>query len=327
MTRREPNVTILRLGDSSSLADGRDLRDGLHGIPRRIPSHYGYDRRGSELFDAITRLPEYFLAHVETELLKQYSHDIMSITGTRTLIELGSGSARKTRHLLDSLKSSDRPTFYPVDISEEMLRVSAHRLFADFNFSIHAIAAPWDQGLRWLRENVTDAYTTTFLGSGIGNMDPVERGEFLNMVTRSLKTGDKFLLTADLHKTVAEFERAYVDPPGQSLWGNFRINRLAHINRLFDANFDLTRYYDASIYNADTNTVEAGLYSTSQQNIAIPKLGISFTLKKNERIIVDYAVKFDRDEIKNEVESYGFSLLKEWVHGPRQYGVFAFVKC
>jgi L-histidine N-alpha-methyltransferase len=152
---REPNVTILRLGNSSSLADGRDLSDGLHGKPRRIPSHYAYDRRGSELFDAITRLPEYFLAYVETELLKQYSDDIISVTGTRTLVELGSGSARKTRHLLSSLKSSDRPTFYPVDISEEMLRVSAHRLFADFNLSIHAIAAPWDQGLRWLRRETS----------------------------------------------------------------------------------------------------------------------------------------------------------------------------
>jgi uncharacterized SAM-dependent methyltransferase len=140
------------------------------------------------------------------------------------------------------------------------------------------------------------------------------------------EAGDKLLLTADLHKTAAEFRRAYVDPPGQSLWANFRINRLGHINRLFGANFDLTRYYDTSIYNTDTDTIEAGLYSTSQQDIEIPRLGVSFTLQKNERIIVDYAVKFDRDQIKDEVESYGFSLLREWVHGPRQYGVFAFMK-
>lgn len=326
MTRREPNVTILRLSDSSSLTDGRDLRDGLHGTPRRIPSHYGYDRRGSELFDAITRLPEYFLAHVETELLKEYSDEIISVTGARTLIELGSGSARKTRYLLNSLKSSDEPTFYPVDISEEMLRASAHRLYADFNLSVHALATSWDHGLRWLRENVSETFTVAFLGSGIGNMDPVERSKFMEMVAHGLKTRDKILLTADLHKTAAEFERAYVDPPGQSLWANFRINRLGHINRLFAANFDLTRYYDTSIYNADTTTIESALYSASQQDIEIPRLGVYFTLKKNERIIVDYSVKFDRDQLKNEVESHGFALLKEWVHGPRQYGVFAFVK-
>lgn len=310
------------------MANGRDLREGLHGTPRRIPSHYGYDRRGSELFDAITRLSEYFLSWVENDLLEQYSDDIISVLGTRTLIELGSGSARKTWHLLKSLECVDGHLYYPVDISEEMLRSSAHRMCVDLpRLGVNAIAAPWDRGLCWLRENVTEILTVAFLGSGIGNMDPVERGGFLEMLAKSLKTGDKLLVTADLQKTVSEFERAYIDPPGSCLWANFRINRLEHLNRLFGANFDVSRYYDTSTYNTDTNTIESALYSASTQGVEISSLGVSFTLDKGERIIVDYSVKFDREELVHEVESYGFCPLKEWVHGPRQYGIFAFVRC
>ncbi|MGH8601607.1 MAG: L-histidine N(alpha)-methyltransferase [Gammaproteobacteria bacterium] len=328
MTYLEPKVTILRLGDSASMANGRDLRDGLHGTPRRIPSHYGYDRRGSELFDAITRLSEYFLSWVESDLLEQYSGDIISVTGTRTLIELGSGSARKTWHLLKSLECVDKLVYYPVDISEEMLRASAYRICAELpHLSVNAIAAPWDRGLRWLRENVTETLTAAFLGSGIGNMDEAERAGILGMLANNLRTGDKLLVTADLQKTASEFERAYIDPPGSNLWADFRINRLEHLNRLFGANFDVSRYYDTSIYNTDTNTIESALYSASIQDIEISSLGVSFTLDKGERIIVDYSVKFDREEFRHEVESYGFRPLKEWVHGPRQYGIFAFVRC
>jgi L-histidine Nalpha-methyltransferase len=219
-----------------------------------------------------------------------------------------------------------RPVFYPIDISEETLRSSCRSLAADLGLTVNGVAAPWTQGLAWLRQNVPEPLTVAFLGSGIGNMDPLERSTFLSMVAGNLWPGDRLLLTADLQKTAAEFERAYVDPPGSTVWARFRINRLNHLNRLFGANFDLTRFYDNSIYNVETNTIESSLYSTSRQHIAIPSLRVDIDLEKGERIVVDYSVKFDRDELRAEVEAQGFDLVGEWIHGPRQYGVLAFVK-
>jgi L-histidine Nalpha-methyltransferase len=327
VTTAEPVADIVRLGDSRTLADGHDLADGLRATPRRIPSHYGYDQRGSELFDAVTRLPEYFLTWVETELFEWHADDIIAATDTDSLVELGSGTARKTRILLAALmRRRELPVFRPVDISAETLRSSCQSITTELGLTVNGVAAPWHQGLAWLRENVRERFTLAFLGSGIGNMDALERSMFLSMVAENLRAGDRLLLTADLQKTAAEFERAYVDPPGSTVWARFRINRLNHLNELFGANFDLTRFYDNSVYNEATNTIESGLYSVSRQHIAIPSLGVDLDIEKGERIVVDYSVKFDRDELRTEVETQGFDLVGEWIHGPRQYGVFVFEK-
>ncbi|MFC6880356.1 MULTISPECIES: L-histidine N(alpha)-methyltransferase [Actinomadura] len=320
----DSRLDVLELDKPDELwLDGEDLRRSLQGRPRRIPSYYGYDERGSELFDAITRLPEYFLTWVEERLLRDHGHEIVRLAGCPTLVELGSGSARKTRHLLEAMTQRGPATFVPIDVSREMLEGTSRRLLGLMpTLSVAGLIARWESGLKWVRENRTEPCMLAFIGSGLGNMLPTERDALLHDISHSCKPGDYFLTTADFEKPAEILETAYNDPPGSELWGEFRVNRLRRLNELFTGDFNPTRFYDHSRYDHAASMIESSLYASEPQTVHLRRLDLELHFDRGEPIVVDYSVKFRRPEFAAELARHGFHPVGEWINGIKQYGVF-----
>lgn len=324
MTTQERRLNVYELEDPDALwTDGSDLGDSLQRTPRRIPSYYGYDKIGSELFDAITRLPEYYLTATEYELLRTHADDIADRAGCEWVVELGSGSARKTSLLLAAMAARRQTTFLPVDVSREMLEKSSRDLLENISgLAVTGLVGKWETGLDWVSTHRDKPCLVVFLGSGLGNMLPDERRELLARLSAFCKPGDFFLTTADFEKPIEELERAYNDPPGSDLWGRFRLNRLARLNTLFDGNFALERYYERCHYDPRTSTIEARIYASEPQRVRLAKLGLEISLMRGESIVVDYSFKFSRPELLDELVIHGFAPAGEWINGLRQYGIF-----
>ncbi|WP_158893574.1 L-histidine N(alpha)-methyltransferase [Amycolatopsis anabasis] len=320
----EERLKVLELEKPEALwLDGSDLRTSLRASPRRIPSYYGYDQRGSEIFDAITRLPEYYLTATELRLLRTHAREIAELAGCDWLVELGSGSARKTRALLEAMAERKPTTFLPVDVSKEMLERTAERLLeAVADLSVIGLIAKWESGLDWVRENRAGPCVFAFIGSGLGNMLADERDLLLERISDACRPGDYFLTTADFEKRPAMLETAYNDPPGSDLWGQFRLNRLHRINELFGGDFALERYYEYCHYNTVTSTIEARIYASEAQRVRLAGLGMELNLVRGESIVVDYSFKFRRPELVEELGRYRFRVVGEWIDGLKQYGVF-----
>ncbi|MGH3799880.1 MAG: L-histidine N(alpha)-methyltransferase [Pseudonocardiaceae bacterium] len=320
----DSRLKILELDEPEALwLDGSDLRVSLLLSPRRIPSYYGYDQRGSELFDAITRLPEYYLTAAEQRLLQEHAREIADLAACDWLVELGSGSARKTSFLLAAMAERNSTTFLPVDVSREMLERTSEKLIDSIpGLSVIGLVARWESGLDWVRENRDGSCLVAFIGSGLGNMLADERHALLNRISDACRSGDYFLMTADFEKRASMLEVAYNDPPGSDLWGRFRLNRLARINELFEGDFAMERYYEYCHYNTVTSTIEARIYASEPQWVRLAGLGIELGLVRGESIVVDYSVKFRRPELVEELGRHGFRSAGEWVDGLKQYGVF-----
>lgn len=324
----DSRLKVLELDEPEALwLDGSDLQISLLLSPRRIQSYYGYDQRGSELFDAITRLPEYYLSATEQHLLQEHAREIADLAACDWLVELGSGSARKTSYLLAAMAKRNSTTFLPIDVSHEMLERTSEKLIENIpGLSVIGLVARWESGLDWIQENRDGRCLFAFIGSGLGNMLADERHALLNRISDTCRAGDYFLTTADFEKLPSMLEVAYNDPPGSNLWGQFRLNRLVRINELFEGNFAIERYYEYCHYNTVTSTMEARIYASEPQWVRLAGLGIELSLVRGESIVVDYAVKFRRPEFVDELGRHGFRPAGEWVDGLKQYGVFLLCK-
>lgn len=322
--QQKPDFHVLEDSDALWL-DGTDLVHSLRQTPRRIPSYYGYDKIGSELFDAITGLPEYYLTSTEYRLLQEHAGDVADQAASCDwVVELGSGNAKKTRLLLGEISKRRQTTFLPIDVSREMLETSSRGLLKDIpGLAVTGLVGRWETGLDWVSENRGERpCLLVFLGSGLGNMLPYERRELLGRLAAFCRPGDFFLVTADLEKPSEELERAYNDPPGSDLWGRFRLNRLELLNSLFDGDFDLKRFYERCHYDPRKSTIEARVYASEPQLVNLSRLGLELRMTRGESFVVDYSFKFWRPEFVDELTGHGFVLADEWINGPRQYGVF-----
>jgi L-histidine Nalpha-methyltransferase len=297
-----------------------DVRRGLaHARRKSLPPKYFYDELGSLLFEAICLLPEYYLTRAENEIFARYAAEIVeaaaSSSARLTLLELGSGSAAKTRRIIEALlKRQERLTYAPVDISRTALEASAHALVKAYPpLRVAAYAGEYEAALPRLCEAVEPGTRALvlFLGSNIGNFDRAGSRAFLSALRRALRAGDRLLLGADLRKERAVLEAAYDDPLGVT--AAFNLNLLARINRELDADFDLRSFRHLALYDEAEGRVEMHLESGRPQVVGIAALGLSVSFQEGERIHTENSYKYDREELSRLAAQTGFTLAETWL--------------
>jgi len=292
----------------------RDVRAGLSSSPKQLFPKYLYDQLGSRLFEAICEVPEYYLTRAEHEILSTHGDDIVgAIPDCDTLIELGSGSAEKTRQIIEALiRRHGDLLFVPIDISASALKQSSEALLGSYpELRIRAYAADYFQALEALPSLGPRPVLVLFLGSNIGNFEPDEALNFLGAIRRVLRPNDALLLGADLKKDRVALEAAYNDPLGVTR--AFIVNELERINRELGANFDLWAFGLRSFYNESRGRVEVYLESLRSQAVEIRDLDLSLRFAAGERIHVENAYKFDLSDLNRLAAETGFSLARTWL--------------
>jgi dimethylhistidine N-methyltransferase len=320
----EPSPSRLAIHDlarRNGHADfSQDIRDGLSANPKHLFPKYLYDEVGSRLFEAICELDEYYLTRAEDEILRVHAEEIVRyVPNCETLIELGSGSAEKTRRLIDAFtQQREQLLFIPVDISATALSESSQALLGAYpNLRIEAYAADYYQALNALPELGHSPVLVLFLGSNIGNFEPNEARNFLRAIRRVLRPEDLLLLGADLKKERQTLEAAYNDALGVTR--AFIVNELGRINRELDANFDLWAFGLRSFYNDSLGRVEVYLESLRAQSVDIRALDLTIQLAAGERIHVENAYKFDSETLKSLGKETGFELDRTWLDDKQRF--------
>jgi dimethylhistidine N-methyltransferase len=311
-------LTIHRLahgGDANAFAS--DVRAGLTRPAKALPPKYFYDELGSRLFEAICFLPEYYLTRAEGDILRMHSEEIVSsVEGPVRLLELGSGSAEKTRYLIEALLANQSRLHYlPVDISDSSLELASQRLLRLYpGLRITAFAADYFTALQALAARVpadTDCRTVAlFLGSNIGNFGRDESRQFLHAVRKLLRPGDALLLGADLKKSRDVLIPAYDDSLGVT--AAFNLNLLSRINRELGGNFDVSKFQHSAIFNEELGRIEIHLVSREPQVVRIRAIDLEITFAEGETIRTENSYKFDRDVLAVLARDTGFSLANTW---------------
>lgn len=292
----------------------KDVKRGLSSDPKCLFPKYLYDELGSRLFEAICEVDEYYLTRAEDEILTTHAEEIVASTPEcDRLIELGSGSAEKTRKIIEALiRQRGELLFVPVDISASALAESSHSLLDSYpELRIDAYAADYFQALEALQLSDAKPVLVLFLGSNIGNFEPAEALHFMRAIRRVLRPGDALLLGADLKKDRAVLEAAYDDSLGVTR--SFIVNELERINRELDANFDLWAFGLRSVYNQALGRVEVNLESLRPQTVEVRSLELTLDFKAGERIHVENAYKFDLDDLRRLGNQSDFKLERTWL--------------
>jgi len=308
-----------------------DVRRGLTAGRKFLLPKYFYDALGSRLFDAICLVPEYYLTRAEADIFARHAAEIVEKArdGARrlTLFELGSGSAAKTRRIIDALLATQpRLHYVPVDISTAALEESASALLGDYEgLSVTAYAADYDTALPRLRDNFEEdaRALVLFLGSNVGNFDRAEARDFLRRVRASLRAGDRLLLGADLKKDAAALEAAYDDPLGVT--AAFNLNLLARINRELGADFSLRDFRHVALYNEAEGRVEMHLESTREQTVHIDALNLNIDFRAGERVHTENSYKYSLDELSALAADTGFAREHIWLDPAGRFSSNLFV--
>jgi L-histidine N-alpha-methyltransferase len=292
---------------------------GLTRTPKELPPKWHYDERGSELFTAITRLPEYYLTRRERSILVEQAAEIAQLTRAATLIELGAGTSEKTRLLLDALLAAGSlRRFVAVDVSEDALRESAERLTREYPaVEIVGVVGDIEQDLDRLPG--AGPRLVVFLGSSIGNFPPSNRADFLRDLGRGLAPGDWFLLGTDLVKDVARLEAAYNDAAGVT--AEFSTNVLHVLNRELGADFDPTRFRHVARWNADEEWIEIGLESLEEQLVHVAALDLDVPFGHGEEMRTEISAKFRREGVEAELRAAGFEPRRWWTDPDRDFAL------
>lgn len=297
-----------------------DVRKGLSAHPKRFLPKYFYDELGSQLFEAICLLPEYYLTRAENEILAQYSDEIVSsVDGQKTLLEMGSGSASKTRRIIEALLRRQADLlFIPVDISATALESSSRILLQSYpRLSIEAYAADYFAGLAELAKKPRPRTLALFLGSNISNFDLDEAFRFLRAMRGVLQRGDALLLGADLKKDPAILEAAYNDALGVT--SAFNLNVLARINRELAGTFDLRSFQHRAFYNEEAGRIEIYIESLVNQRVRIEKLDLEVEFAEGELIHTENSYKYDKAGIAQLAARTGFELSRTWLDSQKRF--------
>ena len=315
---------LIRTDARTSFA--RDVREGLSAEPKRLFPKYFYDEIGSLLFEAICLLPEYYLTRAENEILARYAEEIAgAVSGQKTLLEMGSGSASKTRLLIEALLKRQRELHYiPVDISASALETSSRVLLQSYaQLRITAYASDYYDGLAALSRQERGRTLALFLGSNIGNFDSDEARTFLRALRDVLREGDALLLGADLRKEPKVLEAAYDDALGVT--AAFNLNLLSRINRELDTDFDLRSFKHRVKYNEEVGRIEVYIESTRAQTIHIRKLGMEVRLAACERIHTESSHKYDLEGLSRLATETGFTRARTWLDQAERFSSNLFV--
>ncbi|MFD6949211.1 hypothetical protein A6A08_05510 [Nocardiopsis sp. TSRI0078] len=312
-------------GRGDAVPEDTVVRDCLQQTPPRLPPWLGYDAVGSELFEQITELPTYYLTRVERALLEHHSPEIAELLACGRIAELGSGSAKKTRLLLESCVRLRETTYLPIDVDQSMLRSSGAALCSELDrLEVTGLWGRYEAGLDWLSTHPGEPLAVVFLGSSFGNATREERDSLLGEIARSLDPGESFLVSADLDKSREVLETCYNDPAGHSAFAGFRLNYLTQLNRRYGAGFVLDDFVPEACYNADTSTVEGRLRAQADRTVPVPGLGLTLRIPRGQFLNVGYSVKFDGRQLAREVGAHGFHLRAQWRDPEAQYGLFLF---
>ena len=301
----------------------RSLRDdvcaGLQRSPKRLPPKWFYDDRGSELFEQITRLSEYYPTEAERSILRDNADDIARASGADTLVELGSGAADKTRVLLDGLsKTGQLRCFVPFDVSEGILRSSSAELLNNYpELTIHGVVGDFENHLRKIP--MEGKKITALLGGTVGNFYPEQRKKFLEDIVAGMKSGDTFLLGTDLVKAIDRVELAYNDPYG--ITAEFNKNVLVVLNERLDANFEVEAFEHVATFDTVNEWIDIRLRSLKDQDIRIEGLDLDVHFDENEELETEISSKFTKEKVASELAAVGLELVEWWTDDRDDYAV------
>lgn len=312
--------TVIHL-DPSSLSDQMavDVRAGLTATPKTLPPKYFYDERGSELFDQITRLPEYYPFRAERAILERHASAIAAVTGAQSLIELGSGTSEKTRLLLRALRSGGTLTsFVPFDVDPAVLKDASAAVAEEFpELDIEPVVGDFEKHLGTLPKR--PQRLVAFLGSTIGNLNPAQRASFLHGIRTTMSDGDCFLLGTDLVKSVDRLIAAYDD--AQGVTAAFNNNVLSVLNRDLGANFAIDQFEHVAAWNARYEWIEMRLRSVSDQIVRVDGLGLLVPFARGELMRTEISSKFRRERVAAELETAGLRLTQWWTDPAGDFAV------
>ncbi|WP_369264468.1 L-histidine N(alpha)-methyltransferase [Streptomyces sp. R35] len=293
--------------DATDAALRADVLHGLTSTPKTLPPKWFYDAYGSELFEKITELPEYYPTRAEREILIRRAPEIAATTGARTLVELGSGSSEKTRYLLDALPGLH--TYMPVDVSESALTQAGHALIEEHpGLDVHALIADFTGGLAL--PDTPGPRLVAFLGGTIGNLLPAERAAFLASVRALLSPGDALLLGTDLVKDESVLVAAYDDAAGVT--AEFNKNVLAVVNRELGADFDPDTFDHVALWDTEQEWIEMRLRSRTAQTVKIHALDLAVDFADGEELRTEVSAKFREEGVRDELAVAGLELTHWW---------------
>jgi L-histidine N-alpha-methyltransferase len=318
---REPRVRVdvLRdeVDDRASLYDAT-LR-GLRAEVKELPAVWLYDEQGSRLYEVITRLPEYYLPRREAEILRDRAALIAKRTQARVLVELGAGTAKNSRLLLDALAAEGTlERFVPLDVSEQTLRASAQAIAAAYpRVFVHAIVGDFERHLGALPRD--GRRLIAFLGSTIGNLYPEQRGRFLGTLASILASDEAFLVGVDLVKDVARLESAYNDSRGVT--ETFVRNALTAVNRELGARFDQRRFDYEARWDLEREWMDIGLRARQAHTVSIPRLELDLAFEEGEPLRVEISSKFRREQFEREAARAQLRVESWWIDSVSDFAV------
>ncbi len=298
-----------------------EISSSLNGDSKYIDPKFFYDKKGSELFEKICLLSEYYPTRTEISILEQLQSDLSDyVDDSFRLVELGSGSSTKTRLILDVFKKFQIPLeYFPIDISE-ILTESSEQLLSDYhNLHITGIIDTYEGGLEFLKNYDSKKNLILFLGSSFGNFTPDDGAAFLKKIHSTMKSGDLFLIGLDLVKDSSVLESAYNDSEGVT--AQFNLNVLSRINDELDADFDLKNFSHYAIYNEKKQRVEMYLKSLVNQSVIVSKSNLLLNLEKNELIHTEHSHKFTLSQISELLDSTGFQIKQTWLDDNKHFSL------
>ncbi len=298
-----------------------EISNTLSNSEKYIHPKFFYDQKGSQLFEQICELPEYYPTRTEIEILKKIRTKIVDyVDNSFKIVELGSGSSNKTNLILDVFDEFQGwIDYFPIDISDILTESSEILLRNYSNLHITGIVDTYEEGLDFIEQYDTKNNLILFLGSSFGNFIPSEGEKFLHKINSIMKTNDLFLIGLDLVKDKSVLESAYNDKQG--ITAQFNLNVLSRINDELDADFDLDNFEHYAVYNESKQRIEMYLRSLVNQTITISKSNISITLSKNELIHTEYSHKYTIPQIENLMNKTGFKLQHIWTDENKFYAL------
>ena len=311
MTTAAPavQVDVHLTDDEIDAALAADVRAGLTATPKELPPKWFYDDRGSDLFDQITRLPEYYPTRAERSILDAHAGDIAAATGADTLVELGSGTSEKTRVLLDSLaRAGTLGRFVPFDVSEQTLRDAATSVAAEYGVPVHAVVGDFEHHLD--RIPAGGRRVVAFLGGTIGNFLPDARTRFLRAIADGLGPDDSLLLGTDLVKDRGRLVAAYDDAAGVT--AAFNKNVLLVVNQRLDADFDPDRFEHVARFDEQHEWIEMRLRTPEATHVCVGALDLAVEFAAGEEMRTEISAKFTRARVEQVMGEAGLRLEHWW---------------
>ncbi|MBI3692626.1 MAG: L-histidine N(alpha)-methyltransferase [Mycolicibacterium aromaticivorans] len=310
--------------DAAAQALRDDVLHGLTQTPKSLPPKWFYDAVGSDLFDQITRLPEYYPTRTEAQILRSQAPAIAAASGADTLVELGSGTSEKTRLLLSAMRDEGSlRRFVPFDVDSSVLELAGAALEQEYpELDIDAVCGDFEEHLAKIPSGGRRLFV--FLGSTIGNLTAVPRAQFLTALADVLDSGDSLLLGTDLVKDTGRLVRAYDDSAGVT--AQFNLNVLTVVNRELDADFDVDAFEHVARWNPDEERIEMWLRATSPQQVTVAGLDLRVEFAAGEEMLTEVSCKFRPDAVAQELAAAGLRRTQWWTDEAGDFGLSLAVK-